>query len=306
MNPTSATYFALDPVDSAKVAQELATRIQADTAPGVWLALFDEAFDYNSKKLSWPGARYPLYHQGRLAPLATVSPSLLELNPAHHATALQWPLARMLQHCAGKPMLGFVKTTVSAEVLRTHWQGCLQPHTEDGQSLLLRFADTRVSAALPAALAPASWLRLTAPVTQWLVPDRSGVLQSLPLADTNTPADSSIDAATDWTLTDAEYSALLGAGEADALVQAVHEQWPDALPTTEKATFHIQIAQACSLLQKHRIEAAPDQIALAAAVCATHGQLLDAPGLDGWLARRTWNTGQMALALAESIDKGFE
>ena len=48
-------------VDQAESEEELATRIKADTAPGVWLALLDEDFDNNSKKLSWPDACYPLY-----------------------------------------------------------------------------------------------------------------------------------------------------------------------------------------------------------------------------------------------------
>lgn len=49
-----------------------------------------------------------------------------------------------MQHCRGRPMLGFICSPLSASDLREHWQNLLEIETEDSEPYLLRFADTRV------------------------------------------------------------------------------------------------------------------------------------------------------------------
>lgn len=181
-------YFAVDSRDSKMWLDDLLQAV--DSAPSAnWFALVDGAFDHGGKPFAAPVRCHPLYGETSvLSELLPASPYLLPLDGM--ASAERRAMVEALgTHCQGRPMLSFVALRQTAERLVELWQPCLQPVVVgDDTRYLLRFADTRVLSALPGALSPEAWDRLTAPLLKWCYVNREGALETLPLAEPGTEA----------------------------------------------------------------------------------------------------------------------
>lgn len=267
-------YFAMDKGDVAEQSQALETLLGALPDGLHCYALLDDGFDYKRRKIWQARTGWPLYHQPDWGELQEVSPRLVELQ-AGEPQALQ----RLLRHCQGRPMLGFVTSRLAAPALRDIWQRSLSAATEDGQWYVVRFADTRIAASLAQVLSAAAWQRLCQPLEQWLIIDRHG--QLLPLA--LPPKQPTPDAEDAWQLSPQEYAALMQAAQADVLADQLHDHFADLLPTSG-ALLHDWLQRTAELLATYRIEDAPEQLTVAVAVCCSQGRLLDDPRLTQVLA----------------------
>ena len=285
-------YFAVDRTNIALARNEVAARINEHKHLN-WFALVDFAFDHGRKPMKWPGPRWPLYCHGPLENLLAVSPSLLSLNAAE-PNDLAAQVAHLLVLCDARPMLSFVGSPLGGQEVREHWQAFLRPQTSDGMELLLRFADTRIVSKLNRALSGANWASFTAPVAQWLVIDRAGDVLSLDInkADTTSPLPSP------WQLQDDEFAALVTQGQPDAVINALAEQFEQDLPKHWRAQFYRQISDACDLAARAQLDGFPDQVALAAGVMFSRGELLNAAGFEDWLMQKNWGYGEFPNVLS--------
>ncbi|TDR80103.1 DUF4123 domain-containing protein [Paludibacterium purpuratum] len=285
-------YFAMDKGDMPQLYQMLCEQRHASPAGLNWFALLDSGFNHRRPPGPRPGAVWPLYGQPEWGELRQVSPLLIEWS-GEDATAWQ----TLLRHCQRRPMLSFVASRQDGAALCAAWLRCLQLTTADGQGYLLRFADTRISAALSQALEPASWRRLCAPLEQWLIIDRAGRLQTLPLP---LPGDT-VEEDEDWTLSDSELAALLQAAQPDMLADRLHDDFVELLPSSG-ALLYDWLRRTCELLAEHGIDNAPDQLTLAVAVCCSQGVLLDDSRLPALLAKHGQTPDVLDEALAPLLE----
>lgn len=287
-------YFAITPYDPSALRSTLTDYMAEAVGDDRWLALVDTAFDHEGKLLKMAGCEgLPVYHQGKLQILASVSPTLFELSETA-PDLLDRQLSRLLHHCCGRPMLSFIRSPLPVEVLCERWQKLLEVETEDSQSYLMRFADTRVLPAL--AEQKDIWNRLATDITTWWTVGRNGSLTALDMPQTPEHDDSPLRISND------SLSALLEAGEVDAMAEYMYEYFPDLLATRDGAANYRLLAQATALYDKHGIQGASEQYALGVAVLLTEGRLLANPAFEDWLAEKTWQAQGIEEALAEFME----
>lgn len=288
-------YFAVTPGDSTGLKLILNEQLAEAADAQFWYALVDCAFDHGKQPLRLPDSTgFPIYHQGRLEALSPVSPTLFELA-TQDAKVLQQQLTRLLRHCSGRPMLSFIRSALPANVLREYWQSLLEVETADGDHYLLRFGDTRVLPTLGAN--PTIWSRLAAHAEAWCVIGREG--HAITLAPPDTPE---FDDRT-LTIDNDCLAALLTACRADAMADYLNTHFPDLLAPRDGAVNYAILAQVFQLCDKHEIDRASEQQALAVAVLLTDAHLLEAAGFDQWLSEKAWQPEGMAEALADWMEE---
>lgn len=183
-----------------------------------------------------------------------------------------------------------------AEELTPNWQKCARVTTDDGQKLLLRFADTRVLPILPEALTQASWAALTYEISHWWYVDRAGKLAHVPIAAVETVPRFPL------TIGKREFRKLLERGEPDSVIDAISMQLPEILPTSNKAAFFERMKTVCEFAREREIDAFPDVVALGIFDTLNKHQSLTNPKLLKLVAERGWKQGEMAAALTKLVD----
>ena len=175
------------------------------------------------------------------------------------------------------------------------WQSVLTIRTEDDETYLLRFADTRV---LPALSGQAAiWKRLAADLTAWAIIGRDASVVSLEMPTAPDHDDALPRLGNDG------LSALLQAGTADAMAEYLGEYFPDLLAPRAGAENHRLLARVAELCAKHDIPGSTEQHALAAATLLSDGRLPVQPDLGEWLDKKSHWQGRMEDALMEFMEK---
>lgn len=199
-------------------------------------------------------------------------------------------------------MLSFLHFVEHPQALRESWQSVLEIETESGPSFVLRFADTRTTPGIAAALASSTWARLSHGIEQWLCIDREGGLQALPLTEPHEQSPSAGSEQEAVRIGNKELAQLLRLGQPDALADALQEHFPELLIPGQGALTHQRLRAACDLAEKNSIEAFPDLMALAVAICSSDGQLLEEADFENWLQQRLWVSEGLANALSDYLE----
>lgn len=293
------------------LVEKLKTATASTTHPALQAyALVDTAFDhYIEDKLS-AQPQYPLYDRGRWEALQSHSPVLIPL-PLSDDSSVKRTLQTILTRYNGYPAVSWVCSTLSAEALVDAWQPMLAARMDDDQPMLLRLADTRVSATLPQVLSAHNWAQLTAPLTQWWIINRYGKLQTLPVApaailpaDTSDASKSLLQDVPSFELSANELDAMLRVGLADVVINAIWKSMPEALPAGPQRTpVYERVVQVCELAQRYKLESFKDVSALATLVVLTDAEqqddaqpaddLLKQPALHELLADPDWQRGTL-------------
>ena len=296
-------YYALATTDIPGACKQLLSAIAASHSQGHWLALLDTAFDDGSRALRGSPENWPIYHQGKYASFKTISPILVSLSAGNDAL-LRQQISSLLRHASGRPMLSFIHSLVAPQTLRDSWQNILEIETADGESFLLRFADTRTLPAIAGALHEHAWPRLCKNVEQWFVIDRDGRLQALPVATKDQEASTTL--LTLIRIDDKALAELLRLGQADALASALNEQFRDLLPRANGALAYRWLNDVSELADRNGLDAFPDQLALAVAACSTEGALLSNEDFAVWLCQGSWANGTFSDALSDFVGRHFD
>lgn len=287
-------YFASEPSHTTSVCTALIEHIGAQPELH-WLALVDGALDHGQAGLALPNQRHALYDCDGLSDLLAASPYLIVLT-AHDEDPLRRELTTLLRHRKERPMLSLIGTTASASAVNEHFRQFANAVTEDEQEFLLRFADTRVLSGLPQALRQTHWDGMTCLLSDWIVIGREGKPQALPL---NAGRARLKD---EFRLSPAEFAALVTNSEPDAVIDAIAEANPEALPDMPRAAIYDKVAGSCSFAQKHKVQAFPDVVALAYLALLNDGKALNDPKLSDMLARSHWTAGSLIKDLADFVD----
>lgn len=270
----SRDYFAVDRFDAEQLLRQIdALQESRDSTlggGGRWAVMLDLGFDHGRQPLVLPDASLPLYSGGELRSLRSVSPIVIDCGDFAQMPA---GLLSCLKHVNGRPMMSLLQSGGMSWVdLVDYWRHCIYPKTSDGQRMVLRFADTRVSAALPRCLGSANWGRLSVPLSQWWIVDRSGALHKLSDAPRS---DLSAGACEMMKICDAELAALLDAGMPDAVIDMLNEQLPELLPELGRAQLYEWVQATCLLARTEGVEDFRFIATLCAAVIQRPGLLSD-------------------------------
>jgi hypothetical protein len=287
-------YFASDASHTATVCTALIEKIRAHPERN-WLALVDGAFDHGRPGPSLPNEHYPLYDCDGLSDLLGASPFLIVLT-AHDEAQLRVELANLVRHRKERPMLSFIGTSASASSINGNFRLFANAMTDDDQEFLLRFADTRVLPGLPDALRQAYWDGMTCLLSDWIVIGRDGTPQALPLNADRAPFKGGFQ------LSPAEFARLVSNSEPDAVLDAIAESNPEALPEGNRAAIYDKVVASCSFAEKHKVRAFPDLVALAYLALLNDGKGLRDPKLSDMLLRSQWTAGSLINELADFVD----
>ncbi|SOZ51290.1 conserved hypothetical protein [Cupriavidus taiwanensis] len=284
-------YFAIDSRAPKMWLDDLLHDIAGASSVN-WFALVDGAFDHGTKPFAASVRCHPLYGETSvLSELLPASPYLLPLD-GMASTGRRAMVEALGTHCQGRPMLSFVASGQSAERLVELWQPCLQPVVVgDDTQYLLRFADTRVLAALPGALSPEAWDRLTVPLLTWCYVNREGVLETLPLTEPR--SEPKTYPTEPLRLSQVELDRMVEAAMPDSILDFLHRDDPDSLPLRDKAGIHRLVVRACVLAREHRIESIPDIVALASHALITGDAGLRVPELLALLNESGRSPGEL-------------
>jgi hypothetical protein len=287
-------YFASDASNTTAVCTALIEKII--TQPELdWLALVDGAFDHGQAGLSLPNERHALYDCDGLSDLLAASPFLIALT-AHDEERLRLELAALVRHRKERPMLSFIGTSSSASSVNENFRLFANAVTDDEQEFLLRFADTRVLAGLPDALRQKHWDGMTCLLSDWIVIDREGKPRALPVSANPEPLKGRFQ------LSPAEFANLVTSSEPDAIIDAIAENNPEALPEISRTAIYDKVVASCSFADKHHVRAFPDLVALAYLALLNDGKGLRDPKLGEMLMRAQWIAGSLIKDLADFVD----
>lgn len=287
-------YFASDSCNTRAVCGALMEKIRRQ--PGlVWLALVDGAFDHGRSGLALPNERRVLYDCDSMSDLMEASPFLLTLT-VDDEPLLQRELATLVRHRKERPMLSFIGTSSTVFSVIENFRQFANAVTDDGQEFLLRFADTRVLPGLPDALRQTNWDGMTCLLSEWLLIDREGKLQELPLCAHRAPLQGRFQ------LSSAEFASLVTNSEPDAVIDAIAEGTSEALPEGNRATVYGTVANACRLAQRYKVHAFPDVVALAYLGLLDNGRGLRSAALTEMLASMQWEPGNLINSLVDFVE----
>ena len=287
-------YFSSDSPDTPAVAVALGNIVRQKPELQ-WLALVDGAFDYGRADLPLPNERYTLYDYGNMSDLLEASPFILVLT-VEDEMRLQSELLTLLRHRKERPMLSFIATMATAHSINENFRFFANALTDDQQEFLLRFADTRVLPGLPSALRPDYWNAMTRLMYEWIYIDRTGELQTLPVVAAALPLVGTFQ------LSSSEFNALLEQSEPDAIIDAIADSNPEALPETAQAGLYQQVVQSCAFAKEHQVDAFPDLVALAYVGILTDGRGLKKQELSELLKRKGWKPGNLIDELVDYVD----
>lgn len=150
------------------------------------------------------------------------SPSLLALSA--EMAGLHQQVARIGQHCSGKPALGFVASRYPIEVVKAQLLRLACVTDGDGSRWFLRFGDTRVWPPAEGWLTPDQHAHAFAGLDAWMVVNRYGQLQTFEGSPHTEPA-CPTDLVTDLRVSPSQFSGMCMWGEADAHLARVVGTW---------------------------------------------------------------------------------
>lgn len=191
-------------------------------------------------------------------------------------------------------MLSFLATEGEVAAIAGSWERLHWVTDNDGRRMLLRFADTRILATLPTALAPQQWAAYTLPLARWLIIDRHGKLTSLPLTSEGMSPLENVE------ITQAQMDSLLRYSEPDAVIDMLLETMSDIIPNELRGSaLYNFVSGTCSLAHQHDVAAFPDLVALVVAAFLTNGGSNSDEQVIDLLKSKTWDVGDLSGALLE-------
>lgn len=287
-------YFASEPCNTPAVCAALIEKI-GKQPESTWLALVDGAFDYGRAGLPLPNERHSLYDHDGMSDLLAATPFLITLS-AHDEDRLRFELAALIRHRKERPMLSFISTSSPACLVNENFRLFANAVTDDDQEFLLRVADTRVLQGLASALQQAHWDGMTCLLSDWIVINREGKLLELSLRAGREPLKGRFQ------LSSAEFALLVTNSEPDAVIDAIAEGNPEALPATHRAMLYERVVDSCSFARKHNVQSFPDLVALAYLAILNDGEGLKHPKLSEMLSRSEWKSGCLINDLGDFVD----
>lgn len=281
-------YFASDVPDPQIAVATLIEHIQRRSDLN-WMALVDSAFDYGNTQLRWNREKFFTYGCDKMGSLIDASPFLVDLR----MESIRPEVGKLIRHRGNRPMISFIGTELTPRELNETWSEYLTVRTTDDQNFVLRFADTRVLPALSQCLGPELWNGLTVGVKEWLYINRRGDLQTLNVDHT------AIAALPPRRMTTEEFSAIIEAGEPDAIIDILSTNNPEILSETDRVSVYQKVCSALAVAKTYAITSYRDIVAWVTLVVVTNGAALTDDKVIQFLDTQSWSNGHLADSLIQ-------
>lgn len=289
----NARRLSQDETNVVEVANHLCTLIR--NRPELeWYALVDTVFDHAECKFlnEWIDAVNCYTGDSRLDALAPAAPCLV---PLHDSQGLSYRITSLLRHCSGRPMLSFLASSAEGATLVEHWRAFYMAQSDDGQHMLLRFADTRVLPNLQNVLTNAQWGAICWSIRHWSYIGRNGEIAECIVSGGSDRAFSQLK------LSSHQVDRLIEQSYPDILMARIIDSMPEAIPPSiSLLSLYKLTAAAFRLAQDYYVENEADVFSLVVAACLTNGKSNENADLYRLLKRKAWNAGNLGDEMFEA------
>jgi hypothetical protein len=185
-------------------------------------------------------------------------------------------------------MLSFFASGAGSAKILEHWRSLYMAQLEDGQEMLLRFADTRVLPNLQHVLTSDQWGALCSEIMQWYYVGRNGRIMECATPGTSDHANARLQ------LSSHQVDRLIKRSYPDILMGRIVESLPDAIPPSlGMSSLYDVTVVAYRLAQDYFVENEADVFSLVVAACLTDGKSNDNVVLHRLLENKGWSAGNL-------------
>jgi hypothetical protein len=186
-------------------------------------------------------------------------------------------------------MLSFLASDTGSANILENWRACYMAQLDDGQDMLLRFADTRVLPNLQHVLTGEQWAILCSEIRHWYYVGRDGRIMECATPGRADHADGRLQ------LSSQQVDRLIKRSYPDILMGRIIESLPDAIPPSLALSSLYEVtAAAYRLAQDYLVEHEADVFSLAVAACLTVGESNDSVALHRLLESKGWRAGDLS------------
>jgi hypothetical protein len=198
-------------------------------------------------------------------------------------------LADLLILCNGIPALAAVDAWEDVISLSHCLTWFAQAFTADNLELYCRLADTRISPELLQVMDDEQRIKIGQNILQWQVVNRLGSLEALlpnikAQHNDETPF-KKFASGKSFTLTDAQFAALMQKSEADTLFQMLLKNNSDLVPATDRGLFHQRLETITERAHQRGINGSTDVMLFSFVALKTHDKFDAHPVLE-----ETWES----------------
>ncbi|WP_412556613.1 DUF4123 domain-containing protein [Xylophilus sp. GOD-11R] len=154
--------------------------------------------------------------------------------------------------CNGVPALSFIQSPLDLNDLQRHLAAFTVAHTTDQLRMALRIADPIFLRVVVSALGPQAETCLRAGFAAWHLIGRDGHLTTWAGSAATSIAPPVPDGR--WILSDAGFNAIVGSGEADALMCAAVRREPSLAERTRACELHRRTVALVTVLDRQKVE----------------------------------------------------
>lgn len=252
-----------------------------------WYALVDTVFDYPDGKFvgEFVDAINCYTGDSKLDALATAAPCLV---PLPDDDGLMHRLTSLLRHCSARPMLSFFASEAGSANILENWRAFYMAQLDDGQEMLLRFADTRVLPNLQHVLTSDQWGALCSEIRCWHYVGRNGGVMECAVSNALDCARGQLH------LSSHQVDQLVELSYPDILLGRIVESLPEAIPSSTRfSSLYEFTAASYRLAQEYVIDNETDVFSLAVAACLSNGKSNESAELYRLLKSKAWSPGNL-------------
>lgn len=257
-----------------------------------WLLLDASLIEQNELMRLMKSQQYLFFNnvfiKSRFEVYGLYAPHLIRLDDAQTTTQAEF-LNGLLNLSSGIPALAALDACEDVTSLSHCITWLAQAFTPDGLELYCRLADTRITPRLLQVLDAEQKLRLEQNILQWQIVNRMGTLEALlpnikPRHDDDKIPFKKFASSKSFTLTDAQFAALMVKAEADQVFQHLCENNPKLVPVNDRGVFHKRLETIVERARQYGLESHPDLRLFSMIALSTHDKFDVHPVLkETWL-----------------------
>lgn len=299
-------YFAVDELPPAFMADLLeAFRLARLSNANLSLyALIDASFEYvrpSAGRKAWMDTAVSLYEGTALDALSKESPHLFGFSKEPAAARVQ--MHSILARASGMPMISFIASELDLDALAQTFKAFLEINTADGQSFLLRFADTRVLPVLDSILRDECGDLWRRDVAYWWLPGRDGNLQTMPVHHWSGGQEDRED--NTFVLSQDSFNRVVREGDADAILDVIFDQNSEVLSQAKPSENYYAIRRLVPKMAELGVENFSDAVVFCTTALLTSENFYLHRDFNALLAEKKWIPGKLGEAFFEIDDDSW-
>lgn len=257
-----------------------------------WLLLDASLIEQNDFMRLMKSQEYIFFHnvfsKSRFEVYGLYAPHLIRLEDAQTTTQAEF-LKDLLNLSSGIPALAALDACDEVTSLSDCLTWFAQAFTPDSLELYCRLADTRITPGLLQVLDEEQKQMLGQNILQWQIVNRMGTLEAL-LPNIKAQLDDDpthfkkFSSSNAFSLSDAQFAALMDKAEADQIFQHLCANNPTLVPVSGRGVFHNRLETVVKRAHQYGLESHPDLLLFTVIALNTHDRFDVHPVLkETWL-----------------------